>query len=389
MRRWLFALVALLLFALPARGAERPVRVGLCRVAPPVALTLSAEGAWRLSGAGKSLLLSANEPISLRADGSRLVVRLGVHRALVATVLRGESEAPWGLTTAGHTRRYAGALTIRVLHGRLLPVLTLPLEDYLRRVVADELPPDWPEAAAEAQAIAARSYALAHRDRHGGEGYDFCDSTHCALFRGLAADRPAVDHAVDATAGEVLLWHGEPVDALWHAVCGGRTDDNALVFGGAPRPYLRGVSDRAPNGADWCAAAPWHAPWRISLPRERLARALRRAGVLRDDEPLRNLQVTETAPGGLAVRVCVTGDGPHRMSGYALWMALGPSLGWGDVASPHFAVACAGDHFVFTGHGLGHGVGLCQWGARGRALAGWSAARILAAYFPGTMLARR
>ncbi|MFP5504369.1 MAG: sporulation protein, partial [Candidatus Sericytochromatia bacterium] len=74
------------------------------------------------------------------------------------------------------------------------------------------------------------------------------------------------------------------------------------------------------------------------------------------------------------------------LSGYAFWMSLGPGLGWGAIKSPAFTVARQGDGFTLTGTGLGHRVGMCQWGARGRALAGHSAGRILAAYYRGATI---
>ena len=89
---------------------------------------------------------------------------------------------------------------------------------------------------------------------------------------------------------------------------------------------------------------------------------------------------------GVASSVRVTGRYPRVLSGYQLWMAIGATIGWGEVLSPNFEVRREPDGYVFTGRGVGHGVGMCQWGARGRAIAHWSAQRILAAYYPGTTL---
>ncbi|HEY9722098.1 MAG TPA: SpoIID/LytB domain-containing protein [Oscillatoriaceae cyanobacterium] len=375
-------------FIHPAVAGTRSVRVGLLRVHPPQQLRVGSEAPWQLRIAGQTVTMGAGGTVRLQVEGNRVAAFAGPRRFGAAAEVALIGGTPWRFGLRNGARRYTGRLRISVLDGRLLPILTLPLDDYLQSVVADELPPNWPHVAIEAQAIAARSYALAHFERHGSDGYDFCDSTHCALFRGVGDRRAEVDRAVTATRGEVVLWHGRPIDAVWSAVCGGYTQDNALVFGGAERPYLRGGADRPAHGPDWCAAATWHQPWRLAVTRPVLAQALQRAGMLHTDEPLQYLRVTETGPGGLAVRVQVTGSFSRSVSGYALWMALGPSLGWGDIASPDFAIAHTGDRYVFTGRGLGHGVGLCQWGARGRALAGESVARILAAYFPGTTLSR-
>jgi stage II sporulation protein D len=133
--------------------------------------------------------------------------------------------------------------------GRINVVNALPLEDYLRGVVPLELSPvAYPEIEAlKAQAVAARSYALAHLGQHRDEGFDLVDDTRAQVYGGLSAERELTNRAIDATRGMAAVFPNEdgklvPIEALYSANCGGRTENNDEVFGGKPLPYLRGVA---------------------------------------------------------------------------------------------------------------------------------------------------
>jgi len=146
--------------------------------------------------------------------------------------------------------QYRGQLFI-VLNsrGRLNIVNALPLEEYLRGVVPLELSPgQYPEIEAlKAQAVAARSYALAHLGSHRDEGYDLVDDTRAQVYGGLSAERALSNRAIEETRGIAVVFPNEdgklvPIEALYTANCGGRTENNDEVFGGKPLPYLRAVS---------------------------------------------------------------------------------------------------------------------------------------------------
>jgi len=119
-------------------------------------------------------------------------------------------------------------------------VLTLPLEEYLRSVVPAEMPASWPMEALKAQAVAARTYALHCQAQPRHRGAHLCATQHCQVWR-PQSQHPRADEAIAATAGEVLLWRGEPICAMYSANCGGHTDDGN-------KPYLRGVPCPAGGG---------------------------------------------------------------------------------------------------------------------------------------------
>ena len=127
--------------------------------------------------------------------------------------------------------------------GRLNLINELPLEQYLRGVVPRELGPGaYPEIEAlKAQAVAARSYTLRNLGEFDDEGYDLCGTPKCQVYGGLGAEHPLSDRAVLETVGEVLVADGRPIDALYSATCGGRTEDVEVIFPLKSAPYLRGV----------------------------------------------------------------------------------------------------------------------------------------------------
>jgi len=217
----------------------------------------------------------------------------------------------------------------------------------------------------KAQAVLARTLAVKGGDHPDGS---LCDLTHCQVFSG---DRSAQGRQVAlATRGLILTYGGLPVTGLYHSTCAGARASNQAIFGGRAVSYLQGGPD------PFCQASPHARPWRAIVSRAELAAAL---GV----PSVEAIVLLDRTPGGWVTRLSVDGQ---RMTGYRFWQAIGRHLGWGELKSLRFMVRREGDRFVFTGIGLGHGVGLCQWGARGRAIAGRDYRRVLAAYFPGTQL---
>jgi peptidoglycan hydrolase-like amidase len=146
-------------------------------------------------------------------------------------------------------------------------VSTLPMEDYVARVLAGEAARESRPAALEALAIAIRTFALANRGRHHADGFDVCDQTHCQVLRAASS---ATETAAQATAGRVLLRNGAPASIYYTASCGGRTEKPSAVWPGAEDPpFLPSRDD------DACQGAP---AWTADLAAADLFRALRGAG---------------------------------------------------------------------------------------------------------------
>ncbi len=153
-----------------------------------------------------------------------------------------EASADSGVRWEG--RRYRGRLVVYLNdRGRLNLVNELPIEQYLRGVVPRELGPGaYPELEAlKAQAIAARSYTLRNLGEFADEGYDLCGTPRCQVYGGMDDEHPLSDRAVALTAGEILLYDGQPIDALYSATCGGHTENVEVIFPLKRAAYLRGV----------------------------------------------------------------------------------------------------------------------------------------------------
>ena len=267
-------------------------------------------------------------------------------------------------------RAASGAQVVRVgvaLANGTVRIDTLPLEEYVSRVISGEGQPRAGAAAHEALAIVIRTFALANRRRHRAEGYDLCDSTHCQVMR------PALKVAREAalaTAGRVLLDKGQPAFVYYSAHCGGIPALASEVWPGAV--------DYPPGDAhdDACADEP---AWTTELTPAQVERALRAAGL--SGRRLKGLSVTERTTSQRAGRVAADGFAPASLSAYEFRMAVGRTLGWQLVRSTAFEVSRTDDGYRFRGVGYGHGVGLCVVGAGKRAARGESSAQILRAYF--------
>ena len=139
---------------------------------------------------------------------------------------------------------YRGILEVRPAEaGRITVVNTVHLEDYLRGVVPNELSPQaFPRIEAlKAQAVAARTYALAHIGDYASKGYDLCATPSCQVYRGAQSELPLTDRAVEETRGIVATWRGRPINAYYTSTCGGHTEDGGPIFDDHA-PYLRGVA---------------------------------------------------------------------------------------------------------------------------------------------------
>jgi stage II sporulation protein D len=147
-----------------------------------------------------------------------------------------------GIRVQGH--RYRGRILVFLNdRGTLNLVNELPVEEYLRGVVPSEMGPEQYRQleALKAQAVAARTYTLRNLGEFSREGYDICATPRCQVYGGMDVEHPLSDRAVRETAGQVLLYHGELVDALYSSTCGGHTEDVKVMFPLKEEPYLKGV----------------------------------------------------------------------------------------------------------------------------------------------------
>ncbi len=278
------------------------------------------------------------------------------------------------VTTPTDEHRYRGTLTIREEGGTIVLINTVPLEEYLLSVVPAEITTT-ETAALKAQAILCRTFAVKNRGRHGG--WDLCDLTDCQHYPGVEAETAAGTRAVTETEGLIVTYDGKPAEVFYHSSSGGATTSPAYVWGGPPIPYLTGVRD-AVNGRDLSAASP-DAVWSFTVEKRRLRAALTEAVGL----PVTGIAVADRDPSGRAAAVRLSGAG-RVLTGEEFRIIVCRRFGWGSLKSTLFDVREASGSYVFSGRGLGHGVGMSQWGAMELARMGRDYRRIIEFYFPGT-----
>ncbi|MFN7979601.1 MAG: SpoIID/LytB domain-containing protein [Vicinamibacterales bacterium] len=242
----------------------------------------------------------------------------------------------------------------------------IPLEDYVARVLSGEGQPKAAPAAQQALAIVIRTFALANRNRHRGEGYDLCDTTHCQVMRPVL---PAAKAAAEATAGRVLLDRGRPAFVFYSAHDGGRPALASEVWPGAV-DYAPGEPE------DVCGDEPG---WTSDITTAEAERALRAAGL--SGRALKSLTIVDRTASGRVGRLRAEGFTPDSVAANDFRLAAGRTIGGQRVRSTAFELAATPTGYHLSGVGYGHGVGLCVIGAGKRALRGQDTATILRAYF--------
>ncbi len=280
-------------------------------------------------------------------------------------------------------RRFVGRLQIRSIRGALVVIEELPREEYVRGVLQAVIAAGFPLETLKAQAVLIRTFAWSHHGEHQKEGYDFCDSAHCQIYRGFEFDYPSFEKAVKETSSVLLTYEWKPIEkTLHHLTCGGHTSAFHEVFGGKPIPYLMGVSDEK-----FCERSP-HFRWEALLSLIEIEEVLKKEKEISSSEKISEVVPFIREEGGRIFTLGVYGKKKSKMNADSFVSLLAKYLGF-RVQSNWFEVTLENGQAHFEGKGAGLGVGFCQWGARGMAEAGKKFDEILVHYFPKTYLMRR
>jgi len=277
----------------------------------------------------------------------------------------------------------------------------VPEDKLLAGLVPAEMYPDAPQAALEAQAIAARTELLQKIGRRNlTDPFLLCSTQQCQVYAGAGKEDPRTTKAIEATRGVVLLRDGGGlVDIRYSASCGGHSEDNDAIWGGEPDLSLRGRMDDpkasmtkitdANLGAfldvkdsdAWCSKGKFgkgRFRWTEKITTGELTTRL--AADLPEIGRVRNLTAKQRGVSGRIGVLTVTGDkGSVDVTGDLRIRRM-----LGGLKSTLFEIKKDGDTFTFRGAGFGHGVGMCQMGAIGMATAGKSHKQILGHYYRGT-----
>lgn len=261
---------------------------------------------------------------------------------------------------------YSGNIDVWKGEKGLYLINVLPLEEYIKDVVAVEVSPDWDMEALKAQAVVSRTYAVFQKRMNGDSVYHIASSVLHQLYKGNNPD-VRVSYAVQETNGEILVYNGQPIEAFYHSTCGGATENPEDVFGRS-YPYLKSVESD-------CNISPFSV-WERRIPLQEIEKAVKIPGI-------KEISIKSyTASKRVKQLVIKHSAGTMTINATDLRKALG----WTRLPSTMFHITQTGDSVLFEGSGYGHGVGLCQWCALRMAREGKNYKEILSYFYPGTVI---
>ena len=287
-------------------------------------------------------------------------------------------------------KRYRGILRILPNGGNVQLVNIIYMEDYLKGVVPPELGKreESEIEAVKAQAVAARTYAMAHLKQYGAQPYDMKSSIIDQVYEGANVELNVVNKAIEQTTGDVLFHNDDFINAYYHSTCGGMTDNIEMVWDRKEVPYLKAVKDD--DACSWSKYFRWKEHFTEEQLRGRIEQYLAsdRGRDLRIGK-IKDIQISEHTPGGrISTMVVITDHDKFTFKKDRIRWVIGrtsnPDL---ILPSDNFDVNISRDgngyvtQVTFAGKGYGHGVGMCQCGAIGYSRVGWAYDQILKKYY--------
>lgn len=242
----LILIIAILLGFINSQKALA-IRIGLAEGIKKTYIGSSQNASFRDANTGKLLFVSRSFfPYSIKVynENSIAIKIKGRYYDCATNAIFIENPDKKGFL-ATKRKWYRGDIAIYNINGSLTVVNSLPLEEYLLGVVPSEMPSKWNIEAHKAQAIAARSYALANLNKRNSKGYDLKDTPHDQAYGGASSETPQTTRAVLSTRGEVLTYDNKIIPAYYHASSGGKTLSAGKVWN-HDLPYIQSV-----NGYDW------------------------------------------------------------------------------------------------------------------------------------------
>jgi stage II sporulation protein D len=291
---------------------------------------------------------------------------------------------------------YRGLMRLESSSGQVKLVNIVYVEDYLKGVVPLEIGPTPEEQieAVRAQAVAARTYSMSHLGQYGDEeGYDLKADITDQIYAGVEVENEEFNEAIESTRGMVAVYGDRMIDAYYHSTCGGMTDDIEDVWNKDSKPYLRAIGD------DEACNISKYFTWEERFGAEQLILRLERyISQSRGNEinigKLTDISISNRTPGGRVASVIFETNSGHFIftKEEVRWVVRRSDNLDAILRSANFTLDIRRDqkgditHVIFQGRGYGHGVGMCQMGAKGLAAKGIGYDSILSLYYQGTEL---
>jgi len=266
---------SLLIFTNIVLAAEKQpiLRVGI--FLDQTETSISGDGTFKIYNLKSNVLVS---------EGHNRVVKLLPHDKGIEILGKGVYSGPIEIIPVGNTKiivifngqkyRYRGNIEIDIdkEHRKLNVINIIGIEEYLYGVLKKEISPGWPSEALKAQAVAARTFAIFNMNKYIDKGYNICASTNSQAYGGVNHEDPLTNKAVDETRGIIMVYKGEPINAVYHSDSGGYTENSENVWGSF-LPYLRSVKSKFEEKV----SPPYHT-WSYSINEKDLTEKLQKQG---------------------------------------------------------------------------------------------------------------
>lgn len=359
-------------------GSDQTLRIGIREGSKSVSI-IGTQGAAVYKNGSLWKKVGANKPVKVELKGKDLVVNGSKSKGAVS--VRPMKKGVVKLTDGYSYRGSIECMQPSKASG-ITVVNVVPLEQYLYGVVGKEMSPSWSSEALKAQAVAARTYAVYHKNSFRNKGFDMTDDTRSQVYAGINGESPSIISAVDATKGEILTYKGKPIEAIFCATAGGWTENSENVWGNYV-PYLRGVVDRSEKMPSYS--------WTVTTTPEKLAANLKAAGknvgkiksITLSPLGKRPMDVSDRGVSGRVLSMTIQGSsGSVRLTGNAFQSIMGLKSTLFDIyqgaekkqkdskkdnkkKSSRKMTFKIKDKKPITiyGFGWGHGLGMSQYGA--------------------------
>ncbi|MCX5667744.1 MAG: SpoIID/LytB domain-containing protein [Candidatus Omnitrophica bacterium] len=369
----LLSLVLVLSFAVPqASAADEKENNPIIRVLVldnRDSISLAAKGTYRVYSMPQDKLLTGGYILHTKVSASEQGIMFGL-RELKFSKIR--VTVPEGALIYLDGRSFRGTVDIIKKDNMKLAVINrIALEEYLYGVLYNEVSHRWPIEAIKAQGITARTFALYQARQNKMQDYDLTNDIYSQVYSGATSERWSTTRAVKLTLGKVLIYKGDIFPTYYHATCGGKTEDAANLWKIDMEP-LKG------SECGFCKESP-HYKWTKHIPLSEIEKKLGDNGY--KIEKIKSVTVMARNKSGRVDKMEIGDDSgvSCMLTGKDFRRMMGPN----DLRSTNFEPSIDNDKLTLSGIGWGHGVGMCQWGAKGMSEHGKNAEEILKIYYPG------
>ncbi len=315
-------------------------------------------------------MLLANSKYEIKANSKDIIRVAGQN--LYSPIKLVSPDGEERIKIGGHT--YRGEIILHSdVNENLTIVENIPLEDYIGGVLSFEMSPKWPIEALKAQAVASRTFAI--KNLHPDKLFDITSGVERQVYKGQQKVNPRIIEAVNNTRGEILTYKGQPFKTYFHSCCGGHTANNHIAWNETALRPLKGVKD------PYCKNSK-HYRWSLYLSKADLLTFVQRQGstALR----IRGMRVFKKSRSRRAITIKFSTD---RKSFIAKAYEMRKYFGATELRSTYITKISKKKYgYKIYGRGWGHGVGMCQEGAKSLAHRGRSYKKILRHYYPHAKL---